>query len=132
MSIPTKVLLATRLMGVLWSLGSLYLCFAWMTAWRSGNPGTTVLAASYLVIIVLLGLLIRAVAKGRNWARITYAAIAVLGVVSIALTWLRAEALTFPGTLLLLAVPVAYIVIVGLLFHPTARPWFKRTPSDAT
>ncbi len=129
---PTKVLLAIRLMAVLWATGSLYLCFAWVTAWRSGIPGTTVLAVSYSIVIVLLGLLIRAVSKGRNWARITYTVIAVLGIVSISLSWFRAEALSVPAMILLLAVPATYVVVVGLLFHPTVRPWFNRTPSDAT
>jgi hypothetical protein len=119
-------------MTLLWAGGAFYLGYAWSVAWRAAMPGTTVLAVSYLMVIALLGLLIRAVAKGRNWARVTYAIFAVLGIVSIALTWLQAEALPLITTLLLVAVPLAYITILALLFHPLSAPWFDRARGDAT
>ena len=86
---PSKVVLASRLMWLLWAAGALYLIIALVSAIRMSLPGTSVLASMYALVIVLLALLIRAVTRGRNWARMTYAAIAGLGIVLIALGWVR-------------------------------------------
>ena len=124
---PSKVVLASRLMWLLWAAGALYLIIALVSAIRMSLPGTSVLASMYALVIVLLALLIRAVTRGRNWARMTYAAIAGLGIVLIALGWVRNPAADPIRAAVSVFVVFSYVVVLRLLFHPSVSSWFRRT-----
>ena len=124
---PPKVVLASRLMWLLWAAGALYLIVALVSAIRMSYPGITVLASVYALVIALLALLIRAVTRGRNWARITYASIAALAIVFIALGWVRHPAADPIRAVVSICMVGGYLVILRFLFHSSASSWFRRT-----
>ena len=126
---PTKVRIATVLMWLIWVAGTVYSLGAWMLAKRTGYPAHALLVSIYVIVLTLLALLIRAVMAGRNWARITYAVLAVFAITSIVLSWISANPVmkAVGGTLV-----IAYSVILTLLFHSASRSWFSRPARNAT
>ena len=66
---------------------------------------------------------------GRNWARITYAVLAVIAITAIVMSWISASPFmkVVGGTLV-----IAYSIILTLLFHSASRPWFSRPARNAT
>ena len=119
-------------MWLLWAGGAAYIVSMWVGALRAGVPATNLLVFSYLVILALVALLVRAVTLGRNWARIVYAVYAILAVVFMILTWIRAEQMLLSRQLFLVSIVTAYLVILALLFHPRSMPWFDKARHNAT
>lgn len=126
---PTTVHVATILMWLLWVFGAVYVASGWLAAMRAGSPSLAALTFIYVIVLVLLALLIRAVMKGHNWARITYTVFASIAIVSIVATWI-AE----PSSMDLVGVALvgAYAAILALVFHSTSKPWFSRQHRNAT
>lgn len=126
---PTKVQIATVLMWLIWVCGTVYLVGGWLVAMRTGYTAQIGLASVYVIVLTLLALLIRAVMSGQNWARITYAVLAVIAITSIVMSWISASPfMKVVGGILV----IAYSIILTLLFHSTSRPWFSRSARNAT
>ena len=126
---PTKVRIATVLMWLIWVAGTVYSLGAWMMARRTGYPALVLLASIYVIVVALLALLIRAVMAGRNWARITYAVLAVIAITAIIFSWISSNPVmkVVGGTLV-----IAYSIILTLLFHSASRSWFSKPARNAT
>jgi hypothetical protein len=85
----------------------------------------------YAVVLVALALLIRAVTLGRNWARLAYAALAVIAVGSIIRAWSQGG-LGPLHVLIAGGLIIAYATIVVFLFHSSSASWFDRSRRNAT
>ena len=72
-------------MWLVWAGGVAYGTSTWFLAKQMGGSSLVLLGTVYVVVFLLLALLIRAVMKARNWARITYSVLAVVAVITIAL-----------------------------------------------
>jgi len=127
---PPKVTLATRLMWFLWFSSVAFMIFNLSVAARLPQPPIVSLTIMSLVAAVLLALLIRAVARGRNWARITYSVLVVFGILIIVMGWVRGVTLT--RSLISAALVVTYSGILWLLFHSGSASWFQKTRGNAT
>jgi hypothetical protein len=132
-SVPPKVVLATRLMWSFWAAGAVYLVSRLYLAVQLALPGIAPLAIAYLVVLGLLALLIRAVARGRNWARITYSLLVALASLFIVVGVLFAPARP-PVVRILLsgALVVGYAGIIWLLFQADSAPWFNKQRASGT
>jgi hypothetical protein len=129
---PRQVVIAGRLMWALWALGGVLLLIALGIAVTQSRPGTLSLAIMCALAMSLLGLLIRSVLKGRNWARILYALLACLALGIVVLGQFLKPQFTLAGLAVPVASVIAYAVILRLLFHPLARPWFRRSGGSST
>lgn len=123
---PIRVRAATVLMWLLWIGGTVYGITAWLMAKQLGAGGLVVLGIVYSLVFILLALLIRAVMKGRNWARITYSVLAVLAVAAIALDLFLGTSTGIGSQIIGGSLVMAYSAILVLLFHSTSNPWFRR------
>ena len=123
---PVRVRAATVLMWLLWIGGTVYGVTAWLLAKQMGAGGLVVLGFVYSLVFILLALLIRAVMKGRNWARITYSVLAVLAVAAISLDLFQGTSTGIGSQLLGGALVIAYSAILVLLFHSTSNLWFRK------
>jgi hypothetical protein len=128
---PREVRLALGLMWLIWAAGAVYLLGAWLEAARSALPNATMLGIIYSVVMVALVLLIRAVSLGRNWARLTYSALAVIAIGSIAWAWFRGG-LTPTQLLIGAGLVIAYSTVLFFLFHSSSGLWFNRSGRNAT
>jgi len=72
---PESINLALVIMWALWAIGSLILILVFVMGVTGGTIESNIavsLGLTYVLVIVTLSLLIRAVSKGKNWARFTY------------------------------------------------------------
>jgi hypothetical protein len=127
---PGQVVTAGRIMWTLWAAGGGLLLIGLVSAIVRSQPGVMILTVQFLIVMALLGLLIRAVLMGKNWARIVYAVMAcfVMGAVSLSLAsrpQVVAKDLALAAVLI-----VAYSIILGLLFHRDAAAWFRSRKSS--
>lgn len=120
-------------MWLFWAVGAIYLVASLYLVMQTGLPGQVPLAIGYALVIGLLALLIRAVAKGRNWARITYSVLVAAASLLIVVGLLFApEKLSTARQLLSGLLVASYAVIIWLLFHRDSSYWFKKDRASAT
>jgi hypothetical protein len=132
-SAPSKVVLATRLMWVFWAAGASYLVSRLYIAVQLALPGVLPLAIAYLVVLGLLALLILAVSKGRNWARITYSVLVAIASLLMVVGILVAPArLPVVQVVISAVLVVGYVVIIWLLFQAESASWFTKERASAT
>ena len=123
---PTAIRTVAVLMWLLWLSGVVCGVLIWLPAYRMGMTEQVVPGIAYITLLLLFALLIRAVTRGRNWARITYAIFAIFAIVVLVR---GAISSTTSGTVtqLLFGVSlIAYGAILILLFRPSANKWFSR------
>jgi len=119
-------------MWLLWLLGFAYLGFNLYTVIRLGLHVPVSLGVMYLLAIVLLALLIHAVAVGRNWARVVYTVMAVVAILIIGLSLIRAAQTPWPRAIFLAVFLVAYGAILWLLYRADSVLWFRKDRLGAT
>jgi hypothetical protein len=117
-------------MWLVWAGGVAYGASTWLLAQQMGSSGLVPLGLVYVIVFLLLAFLIRAVMRGRNWARIAYSVLAILAVIALALGLFSNASPDTLSRVLGGALLLAYMAILVLLFHSTANPWFKK--SNAT
>ena len=121
--------LAVRLLWIACALGALFILFKPLTL-RPGTPVLLVRLISLLIFAPLAWLNFKIAAR-RNWARIAFVVVVVLGTTFyliqpekvIRLSWLDTVNFTLQTGLQLTA--------VALLLLPSARRWFKPPSSSA-
>lgn len=128
---PTRVRLALGLMWLMWAVGAIYLLGAWLVVTRSGLPNTAALGIIYVVVLVLYAILIRAVAMGRNWARVTYSALAVMGIGLIVWEWFLGG-LNSRQVLIKAGLVIVYSTVLVCIFHSSSGPWFNKSRGNVT
>jgi hypothetical protein len=130
---PSKVILAARLMWLIWATGAVFLISRLYLAVQLALPGIAILAIVYVIVLGLLAMLVQSVARGRNWARITYTVLAAIASFLIVVGQLTAsEQLSIGQRLYSGLLVVGYAAIVWLLFQAGSRPWFKKSSEGAT
>lgn len=128
MSKPPQVVIAIRVMWAMLAVfGAMIVVPAAVVTLVHGGTSIFALIPSLLavVLIALLGLLIRAVSRGRNWARILYGALAVLAVLAICVSFFGGSKFAMAGVLLRIVLIALYSTVLYLLFHPISNQWFR-------
>jgi len=130
MSKPSQVVIAIRIMWGLLIAGALLVLLP-ATAAILASEGVAPLDLVPLVMIVVifgvLALLVRSVSTGRNWARLLYGAIAVVSILAVTLSMIRAPEFALIAGSLRVAVIAIYGLVLYLLFHPASSQWFKNS-----
>lgn len=132
---PRNVVIALRIMWVLWAMGALYLITAFALGISAGVVGSDLalgLGIMYLAVIAALGFLVHSVSKGKNWARLTYTALACVSIGLTALALIGGTRLTPIFTVIALGVIASYVIILWLLYQGDAAAWFKRSRTSAS
>lgn len=132
---PSQVIWAVRLMWAMWtmwSLGSAYLLVMLGVAAANAFPSTLLLGTVYLLVIIALAALVRAVATGKEWARIVYASFACLSIFTALGQLVAGLGDSIWQSAISIFMVAAYSLVVGLLFHPRARQWFRRSANSPT
>jgi hypothetical protein len=80
----------------------------------------------YITILLLLALLIRAITRGRNWARITYAVFAIFAIVVLVRGSISSITSGAGTKLLFGASLIAYGAVLVLLYQSSANKWFNK------
>ena len=124
---PSQVVRASQLMWVLWGLGSAYLTMALLALIVRADPVAVPLGVAYLIVIVAIAILVRAVAAGKSWARIVYATFACISILSSVVQLAVSSGSPILQSVISFVLIGVYIWILCLLFHPRAKPWFKRS-----
>jgi hypothetical protein len=115
-------------MWLFWAIGAVYLATRVYLAVQLALTGIVALSITHLVVLGLLALLIRAVARGRNWARITYSLfVAIASLLTVVGPLFSPEQLPAPQRLLSGLLVIGYVVIIWLLFQADSAPWFKKS-----
>jgi hypothetical protein len=80
----------------------------------------------FVVLVLLTAVFVQKLLQGRNWARVTYVVILVLGIPSVIATVhdLMVAPSTFDTVFLLQS--VIQFSALGLLFTPSAGAWFRK------
>jgi len=131
---PYKVVLAIRIMWGLWSLGSLFLIAVFTSAFFAGNLQKEIivpLGIVYFLVISLTGLLVRAVSKGKNWARLLYTIIACISIALTVFGQIVKPQITLPSLIITITLTIAYSIIIYLLFHRESKILFSRSKTTA-
>jgi len=123
---PHKVILAVRIMWVLWAVFALGGTVANWKAYSKANIGLSALVPILLVLTLLL-LVVRAVSVGRNWARIIYSLFLCFGILSLVADLGRFGQVTAPILAPAIFFAAVCAIIFYLLFHPTSSSWFRGT-----
>lgn len=126
---PAKIDRALHIMWVLWAIGSLYLVGAFVFGATGGTIETNILVSLgllYLLVIVMLAFLIRAVSSGKNWARVTYGVLASLSSILIVLANLFSARINLPKSIISLLFVAAYISVIWILFQRASTDWFRQ------
>jgi hypothetical protein len=82
-----------------------------------------------IVLFALSALLIFAVSRGRNWARVTCSVLALLAALNMGRGLALLSSVPQPSILqffLFCGLLLAYLAVPLLLFHPQSAPWFKK------
>jgi hypothetical protein len=130
---PSQVVIAIRVMwAMLAVVGVMIAIPAVVVALVHGGTSIFALASliSAVILIALLAILIRAVSRGRNWARVLYGALAVLAIMAICASFFSGLELAMVAVLLRIVLIALYVLVLYLLFHPTSNQWF-RSPDAA-
>jgi len=130
---PSQVVIATRVMWVMLAIASVMIVIpAAVVMLVHGGTSAFVLVPSIVavVIITFVALLIRAVTRGRNWARIVYGALSVIAILAIAASFFSGSESLLLAVLLRIILIALYVFVLYLLFHPTSNQWF-RSPNAA-
>lgn len=123
---PQQVVTAGRIMWALWALGSALILIGIVAAAVQSRAGVMALSIQFLITMGLLGLLIRSVLAGKNWARIVYALVACIAVAVVLVRVVSTPQLNIVSLLVPAALIGVYGTVLWLLFHPASRPWFRR------
>jgi hypothetical protein len=123
---PQQIVIAGRIMWALYALGSVLILIGIVAAVAQSRPGVMILIIQFLIAMALLGLLIRSVLAGKNWARIVYALVACIAVAVVLMRLVSAPELNVVSLLGPAALIGLYSAVLWLLFHPASRPWFRR------
>ena len=123
---PQQIVTAGRIMWALWALGGALILIGIVAAAVQSRPGIMVLSIQFLITMALLGLLIRSVLAGKNWARIVYALVACIAVAVVLVRVVSTPQLNIVSLLVPAALIGVYGTVLWLLFHPASRPWFRR------
>jgi len=130
---PSQVVIAIRIMWAMLAVaGVMVVIPAAVLMLVHGGTSIFALAPSIVavVLVALLALLIRAVSRGRNWARLLYGALAVLVILAICASFFSGLELALVALLLRIALIALYVFVLCLLFHPISNKWF-RSPDAA-
>lgn len=124
MTKPIQVVVAVRAMWIVLAVNSVAILIA-----ASFAPmGQGQLSAFHILVavpfVVLIALVIRAAGLGRNGARITYAVIACLAILSSVSIGSRSS-LTLAPTIFAWGLAAAYALILVCLFHPASNAWYR-------
>jgi hypothetical protein len=125
---PANIDRTLRIMWVLWGLWCLSIVAFFVFGITGGDIKSDIAVALgfvYLSIIVLLALLIRAVSRGKNWARFTYVVLTSLGILGIFVRLFQLDINLLYSIFSLLGVAVSTLVI-WLLFQRASTDWFRR------
>ena len=131
---PSQVVIAIRFMwAMLAVVGVMIVIPAAVVTLVHG--GTSIFALvpsiSAVVLIALLALLIRAVSRGRNWARFFYGALAVLVILAICASFVSSLEFALVALPLRIVLIAVYVFVLYLLFHPTSNQWFRSSSAAA-
>lgn len=103
-------------------------------AYRSRVPGTMPLWVFIVLALALItavnGFFIVKIARGRNWARIVYLAILIMGYANYAFDWKRNVEMMQASrvyAVVTIACALANVWAFTLLFLPAANAWFRRS-----
>lgn len=127
MTKPREVRTATVLfhLGLLMGLLGIFLDVFW--AGFGVTRPSAALAVAYGAAVLGIVLLVEHIAIGRNWARISYLVLYIVGLPLALLFLARHAAQLSPFTLLLIAgLLTANFTGLLLVFQASARPWFHR------
>jgi hypothetical protein len=130
---PSQVVIAIRIMWTMLAVAGVMIVIpAAVVMLVHGGTSIFALAPSIVVVVLiaLLALLIRAVSRGRNWARLLYGAVAVSAILAICASLFSGLELALVALLLRIVLIALYLVVLYLLFHPTSNQWF-RSPNAA-
>jgi hypothetical protein len=131
---PSQVVIAIRVMwAMLAVVGVMISIPAAVVALVHGGASIFALAPliSAVILIALLAILIRAVSRGRNWARVLYGAFAVLAIMAICASFFSGLELAMVAVLLRIVLIALYVLVLYLLFHPTSNQWFRSPDAPA-
>ena len=129
---PANVANAVRLMWLFWALGTAIVTFRLAQAVQLAGISVPLIVMS-LLAFTALALLIRAVSRGRNWARITYSAlVACASLLMVQATLRTPQDVAAVRVLLTALLVVGYLVIIWLLFRADSSAWFKRDKTGQT
>jgi len=130
---PSQVVIAIRVMWTMLAIAGVMIVIPAAVVMLV-HGGTSIFALvpsiSAVVLIALLALLIRAVSRGRNWARLLYGALAVLAILAICASFFSGLKLALVAVPLRIALIAVYVLVLYLLFHPNSNQWF-RSPNVA-
>ncbi len=121
---PSQVSAAVSLMWGIWAAGLLYVLVINSNYIKSsGLPA--------IAIVIALGalnvLLIYNVARGRNWARVTYLILFIMDLPAIPKIVLPMFSRSVVFGMLNLGAHVVRLVVICLLFTKPSSNWFRRT-----
>jgi hypothetical protein len=125
---PSQVVIAIRIMWAMLAVSRVMIAIpAAVVMLVHGGTSIFALAPSIVavVLITLLAFLIRAVSRGRNWARMLYGALTVLAISAICVSFFSGMALALVALLLRIVLIALYLVVLYLLFQPTSNQWFR-------
>jgi hypothetical protein len=123
---PVTVRTAAILMWLLWVSGVVCGVLIWLPAYRMGRTEQVLPGLLYIAILLLFALLIRAITRGRNWARITYAAFAIFAIVVLVRGSISSVGSGTGTQLMFGASLIAYGAVLILLYQSSANKWFKQ------
>jgi len=125
---PSQVVIAIRVMWTMLAIAGVMIVIPAAVVMLV-HGGTSIFALvpsiSAVVLIALLALLIRAVSRGRNWARLLYGALAVLAILAICASFFSGLKLALVAVPLRIVLIAVYVLVLCLLFHPTSNQWFR-------
>jgi len=125
---PSQVVIAIRVMWTMLAIAGVMIVIPAAVVMLV-HGGTSIFALvpsiSAVVLIALLALLIRAVSRGRNWARLLYGALAVLAILAVCASFFSGLKLALVAVPLRIVLIAAYVLVLYLLFHPTSNQWFR-------
>jgi peptidoglycan/LPS O-acetylase OafA/YrhL len=131
---PSRVVIAIRVMWAMLAIAGVMIVIP-ASVVMLVHGGTSVFALvpsiGTVVIIALMALLIRAVSRGRNWARIVYGALSVIAILAIAASFFSGSESALLAVLLRIILIALYVFVLYLLFHPTSNQWFRRSNAAA-
>ena len=130
---PSQVVIAIRVMWAMLAVVGVMIVIP-VAVVMLVHGGTSMLAlvpsTSAVTLIALLALLIRAVSRGRNWARLLYGVLAVLAILAICASFFSGLELALVAVPLRIVLIAVHVFVLFLLFHPTSNQWF-RSPNAA-
>ena len=123
---PSSVTLAVRLLwlSLVIGIGGLFVAPRQVP----GVAGIVVVAVIGLIVFGIYAWLIAKIGAGRNWARITYTVLTVIGYLVVVFTWNQqlASFKASPISAVISGVNAAInLYVLYLLYTKTSKPWFS-------